>query len=122
MDDNSCKQMHRRLSSYINSHWHGSTKGSYCFALWQGRSGHLGNLGCFGCHTLPHILVAINIKPLKLKTCLVHKLAHISNGSLLLFDANKATEVLKNSIFCGNSSKATKRIFVKLIMWIDSVF
>ena len=59
----------------FNQWQYGSTEGGYGFVL---MSGHVGR------HILPHVSDAVNIRHLKLKTCLINK-SCIYKKSLLLF-------------------------------------
>ena len=53
-----------------------NTERGYCFVVLEGCSGHSGR------HILPYFSVGIKVRPLKLKTCLVHKIS-ISKPSLI---------------------------------------
>ena len=71
MNNKAPADVHRNEITCINAIIHpsqyGNNKGGYCFALWSGHSAHLGR------RILLCISVAIDVKLLKLKTCLIHK-------------------------------------------------
>ena len=63
--------------------WYGNTEAGYCFALWLGDLGPSSHSGLLGCHILPFISVASNVRPLKLNTCLMHKNLYFKKSFVL---------------------------------------